>query len=148
MSDDCIDSCSSGPGIQGYPESAYCDATGAVACADGKVKLSTCAPDSCARTVWTCCNETTGLAAYPPCTPDGRQQPCAAGSHTWDNQADCIPTSLGVTDCAVLKGAACDGSSDRCDSRTSTAETVCVCLPLGLSPGGGTWQCQTFSTLI
>ena len=148
--DGCIDSCSSGPGLQVYPESTYCDATGAVVCTDGKVKFSTCAPDSCALTMWTCCNETSGEWMYPPCAADGLQTACPAGSHTFDNQADCIPTSLGVKDCAVLKGAACSGSfpAERSNSRASTTATTCSCLPAGDFPGAGTWQCETYSTLI
>lgn len=143
--DFCIDSCALSPPVQSHWESAYCDATGAYACADGRVKLSSCAPDTCAKTPWLCCIEATGLTAYPPCTADGRQGTCPAGSHTWDEQADCIPTSLGVTDCAVLNGSACGGPTalDRCSSRTPTTKTDCSCLPLGDFAGAGTWQCET-----
>jgi hypothetical protein len=113
------------------------------------VKVSTCAPDSCALTRWTCCNETTGEQIYPACTADGRQGACPAGTHTFDDQANCIPTSLGVTDCAALKSAACTWSFPplRCTSHAPTTVTTCTCIPPG-DAGAGTWQCETFTTLI
>lgn len=100
--------------------------------------------------MWTCCDDATGLAAYPPCTADGRQQPYPAGSHTLDNVADCIPTSLGVTDCGVLRDAACGGPTapDRCISHTPTTQTLCVCVPLRTSPTSSTWVCNTHGSQI
>ena len=136
-SDYCVWSCAAGAetgtGDSPYP---YCDTAGAFQCPTGSQRLSTCAPDACARfNIPLCCNLATGTVAPPPCNADGLRDACPAGTSTGANP--CIPTGLGVSSCEQLDEMPCSSLDLGCTQGALT----CTCQEKN---GALLWNCRAY----
>jgi hypothetical protein len=132
--DTCVQSCSAY--VPSGEISGSCDATGAFACPGETVRVSSCAPNACARNTPVCCDETTGVETHPPCGPEGFIEACPAGNRADDTGARCIPVGLGVTNCLDLQEQPCNLALQLC----SFDGVYCQCLSTAAG-GGLRWQC-------
>jgi hypothetical protein len=103
-------------------------------CPTGTVEFESCAQDSCAASISSCCNQATGIIDWPACGADGKVLACASGTVQTPKEG-CIPTSLGVTDCMKLQGLSCDGTVLRCDQHVK----FCDCA--ATESGELKWSC-------
>jgi len=128
----CVASCAIGssPTVSGS-----CDSNGSLICPAGYLRLSTCAPNSCAmRPTFSCCDPVSGAITEPPCGVGGLSS-CSAGLLPVKS-AVCVPPALGVTDsCRSVEGQLCDLLDERCQSADSA---LCICEP---GDAGLVWIC-------
>lgn len=110
---------------------------GTMICRDGRwqcpadeVRLSTCAPDSCAATSYSCCDYVTGHTQYADCGPDGRRLQCPAPLGQIENGGYCSPNGNVCTE-----GASCPVLGYECHFPRGS----CTCEE---GKAGPLWSCQ------
>lgn len=98
-------------------------------CAASHVDLTTCPPESCARTSPLCCDSARGVHVAATCRSDGTRSACPAGSHVPPAGEYCRPDGVDLASCQ--SGLECPMSGYECHS----ARGLCTCLE------DTTWEC-------
>jgi hypothetical protein len=125
------------------PDNAICS-RGGWTCRTGYILASSCPDRACGVIPNACCDPTTGVVSYNPCSTVGYRGLCPEGhTETYEGQAWCVPKTLTGTTCISLDRQPCSEPAVGC-SDLSMGVVTCGCSLSGSDASSGIWYCSAF----